>query len=73
MTVYYIKMEVEMEIYTISQARANLFNLIKDTELYGPIYIVGKNSKSVLISEDDYKVMIKELNAKKLSLLEIIE
>lgn len=51
-----------MEIYTTSQARANLFKLIEHTaKLHDPIYIVGKHNKAVLISEDNYRAMIETL------------
>jgi prevent-host-death family protein len=51
-----------MEIYTTSQARANLFKLIEHTaESHDPVYIVGKNNKAVLISEEDYRAMIETL------------
>jgi len=51
-----------MEIYTTSQARANLFNLVKHTaHSHEPVYIVGKNEKAVLISEEDYRAMVETL------------
>jgi prevent-host-death family protein len=54
--------EHNMEIYTTSQARANLFQLVEHTNAsHNPVYIVGKNSKAVLISEEDYREMIETL------------
>ena len=51
-----------MEIYTTSQARANLFKLLEYTvESHEPVYIVGKNKKGVLISEEDYRAMVETL------------
>lgn len=51
-----------MEIYTTSQARANLFKLVDHTnKSHSPIYIVGKNKKAVLIAEEDYRAMIETL------------
>ena len=52
-----------MEIYTTSQARANLFKLIDHAaQSHDPIYIVGKHNKAVLISEEDYKALIETLH-----------
>lgn len=49
---------IAMEIYTTSQARANLFKIVEQTnETHDPIFIVGKTKKAVLISEEDYKAM----------------
>jgi prevent-host-death family protein len=51
-----------MEIYTTSQARANLFKLVEHiAEAHDPIYIVGKHNKAVLISEEDYRAMVETL------------
>ena len=51
-----------MHICTPTQARTNLFKLITQAgKSHSPIYIVGKNSKSVLISEEDYRSMIETL------------
>ncbi|HJD56256.1 MAG TPA: type II toxin-antitoxin system Phd/YefM family antitoxin [Rickettsia endosymbiont of Pyrocoelia pectoralis] len=45
-----------MAIYTSSQARANLFNLIDETnKTHEPIYIKGKRNNAVIISEQDYE------------------
>lgn len=52
-----------MEIYTTSQARANLFKLVEmSNETHEPIYIIGKKNKSVLISEEDYRAMAETLH-----------
>lgn len=51
-----------MEIYTTSQARANLFKLVENTShSHEPVYIVGKSNKAVLISEEDYRAMVETL------------
>ena len=51
-----------MEIYTTSQARANLFKLVEHAaQSHEPVYIVGKHNKTVLISEEDYRAMIETL------------
>ncbi|MGX6960795.1 MAG: type II toxin-antitoxin system Phd/YefM family antitoxin [Rickettsia endosymbiont of Pentastiridius leporinus] len=45
-----------MAIYTSSQARAKLFNLIDETnKTHEPIYIKGKRNNAVIISEQDYE------------------
>ena len=47
-----------MIIYTSSQARAKLFNLIDETnQTHEPIYIKGKRSEAVIISKEDYESM----------------
>ena len=47
-----------MAILTTSQARAKLFKLIDYTaKSHAPVYIVGKQNKAVLISEDDYRAL----------------
>ncbi len=51
-----------MEIYTTSQARANLFKLVEQAaQSHDPVYIVGKHNKAVLISEEDYRSMMETL------------
>jgi len=51
-----------MEIYTTSQARANLFQLVDHAaESHNPVYIVGKKNKVVLIDEKDYQALIETL------------
>lgn len=51
-----------MEIYTTSQARANLFKLIEHAvKSHDPVYIVGKTNKAVLISEEDYRAILETL------------
>jgi antitoxin YefM len=45
-----------MAIYTSTQARAKLFNLIDETnKTHEPIYIKGKRHNAVIISEEDYQ------------------
>ena len=45
-----------MPIYTSTQARAKLFNLIDETnKTHEPIYIKGKRNNAVIISEEDYE------------------
>lgn len=51
-----------MEIYTTSQARANLFKLVEHTnDTHDPVYIVGKHNKAVLLAEEDYRAMLETL------------
>ena len=45
-----------MTIITASEARANLYRLIDQTaESHEPVFITGKRSGAVLVSEDDWK------------------
>jgi prevent-host-death family protein len=45
-----------MAIYTSTQARAKLFNLIDETnKTHKPIYIKGKRNNAVIISEENYE------------------
>ena len=47
-----------MTILTASEARANLYRLIDQTaESHEPIFITGKRSGAVLLSEDDWKAI----------------
>ena len=47
-----------MNIYTSTQARAKLFNLIDETnQTHEPIYIKGKRSDAVILSKEDYESM----------------
>jgi len=47
-----------MTIYTSTQARAKLFNLIDETnQTHEPIYIKGKRSEAVILSKEDYESM----------------
>ena len=47
-----------MTIYTSTQARAKLFNLIDETnQSHEPIYIKGKRSDAVILSKEDYESM----------------
>ena len=47
-----------MNIYTSTQARTKLFNLIDETNhTHEPIYIKGKRSDAVIISKEDYESM----------------
>ena len=51
-----------MSIYTSTQARANLFNLIDETnKTHEPIYIKGKRSDAVIIAKKDYEAMQESL------------
>ena len=52
-----------MKIYTTSQARNGLFQLVDNTnQTHEPIYIVGKRNKAVLIAEQDYSAMLETLH-----------
>ncbi len=47
-----------MSIYTSTQARANLFNLIDETNhTHEPVYIKGKRSEAVILAKSDYEAM----------------
>ena len=47
-----------MPTLTATQARADLFNLIDQTNAdHRPITITGKRSNAVLVSEDDWSAM----------------
>ena len=51
-----------MNIYTTSQARANLFKIIDyAVESHDPVYIIGKKNKVVLIAEEDYRAIAETL------------
>ena len=47
-----------MTILTASAARANLYRLIDQTaESHEPIFILGKRTGAVLVSEEDWKAI----------------
>lgn len=47
-----------MAIHTVSEARANLYNLIDQVgETHEPIVISGKRGDAVLISEEDWRAI----------------
>ena len=47
-----------MSIYTSTQARAKLFNIIDETNhTHEPIYIKGKRSDAVILAKEDYEAM----------------
>jgi prevent-host-death family protein len=47
-----------MNIYTSTQARTKLFNLIDETNhTHEPIYIKGKRGDAVILSKEDYESM----------------
>ena len=47
-----------MTIFTASEARANLYRLIDQTaESHEPIYISGKKTSAVLVSEEDWNAI----------------
>jgi antitoxin YefM len=51
-----------MEIYSTSEARANLFELVKwVSSSHQPAYIIGKKHKAVILSEEDYSGLIETL------------
>lgn len=51
-----------MNIYTSTQARAKLFNLIDETnQTHEPIYIKGKRCNAVMLSKEDYESMQESL------------
>lgn len=47
-----------MAIFTVTEARANLYRLVDETaDSHEPIIIQGKRSRAVLISEGDWRSM----------------
>lgn len=51
-----------MNMYTTSQARANLFKIIDHAaESHEPVYIIGKKNKVVMMSEEDYRAIAETL------------
>ncbi len=52
-----------MEIYTVSKARNNLFQLIDHVaDSHEPIYLTGKRNNVVMISEEDYRSLLATLH-----------
>jgi antitoxin YefM len=52
-----------MSIFTVTEARANLYRLVDDTaDSHEPIIIQGKRSRAVLISEADWRSMQETMN-----------
>jgi antitoxin YefM len=51
-------LEIRMEIYTASQARENLYNLIDHVaEIHDFACITGKRNNAILLSEKDFNAM----------------
>ena len=51
-----------MEIYTTSEARANLYKIVDHVaDFHEPIYIKGRKNKAVLISQEDYDSLMETL------------
>jgi antitoxin YefM len=51
-----------MTIYTSTQARARLFNLIDEANnSHEPIYVKGKRNDAVIIAKTDYEAMQESL------------
>ena len=47
-----------MKTITVTNARSNLYKLMDETSSeHEPIYITGKRSNAVLISEDDWRAI----------------
>jgi prevent-host-death family protein len=52
-----------MEILTVTQARANLYRLVDQASAgHNPVFIQGKHSKAILISEDDWRSISETLH-----------
>lgn len=52
-----------MAVYTATQARSNLYNLIDQVgKSHKPIHITGKKSGAVLISEEDWSAIQETLH-----------
>ena len=59
---YVIKQEVFVTTLTVTQARQNLFDLLKKSvKGHVPIKITSKTGDAVLISEEDYEGLIETL------------
>jgi antitoxin YefM len=51
-----ISKEVHMTVLKVSEARANLYQLIDETaQSHQPVVITGKRHNAVLVSEDDWR------------------
>ncbi len=51
-----------MEIYNTSNARQNFFKIMDYvTKWHEPIYVVGKNSKAVIMSEEEYRSIMETM------------
>lgn len=51
-----------MTLYTVSEARSDLYNLVDHvSEAHEPAYITGKRHTAVLISEEDYRAILETL------------
>ena len=47
-----------MEIYTVSQAREQLYKLVDSVaDSHAPVYIAGRRNKVVVISEEDFNAI----------------
>ena len=52
-----------MQVLSASQARANLYRLIDETaSSHEPVYIAGKRSGAVLISDEDWNAIQETLH-----------
>lgn len=52
-----------MSIYTSTQARTKLFNIIDETNnTHEPIYIKGKRGDAVILAKEDYEAMQETLH-----------
>ena len=50
-----------MAMYTTSQARTSLYKIVEDVQLGEPVHIVGRRSKAVVMSEDEYDNIVETL------------
>ena len=51
-----------MEIYNTSSARQKFFSIIDYvTKWHEPVYVIGKNSKAVIMSEEEYRSIMETL------------
>jgi len=45
-----------MQVYTLTEARAKLFNLVDEVQTsHEPIYLKGKRKDAVILSKEDYE------------------
>ena len=54
-------MRHNMAIYTTSQARTSLYKIVDDVQLGEHVHIVGRRSKAVIMSEDEYDDIVDTL------------
>lgn len=50
--------KIDMQTYTVTQARMDIYNLVAQTELnHEPLQIIGKKNNAILIAESDWNAI----------------